>query len=69
MQYSHNPIETVCIQPVMTILWLIEWMTGFKDNALYHIDGNLNLANLLTKKHDIGVEDVSRGSQWIKGLQ
>ena len=35
---------------------------------MFHIDGSLNLADLLTKKHDIRIEDVSRGSNWIEGL-
>ena len=53
---------------VMTILRLFEWTTGSKVNPLMHIDGTLNLADLLTKKHEIGVETVSRGSEWIEGL-
>ena len=53
---------------VMTILRLFEWITGSKANPLWHIDGNLNLADLLTKKHEISVDHVSRGSDWIEGL-
>ena len=53
---------------VMTILRLFEWTTGSKDNPLFHIDGALNLADLLTKKHDLKVKDVSKGSDWIEGL-
>ena len=53
---------------VMTILRLFEWTTGSKANPLWHIDGSLNLADLLTKKHDIRVEHVSMGSEWIEGL-
>ena len=53
---------------VMTILRLFEWITGSKANPLWHIDGNLNLADLLTKKHDIRMDHVSRGSDWIEGL-
>ena len=47
---------------VMTILRLFEWTTRSKVNPLFHIDVNLNLADLLTKKHDIRIEDVLRGS-------
>ena len=54
--------------PVMTILRLFEWTTGSKINPLWHIDKGLNLADLLTKKHDIRVEHVSKGSEWIEGL-
>ena len=53
---------------VMTILRMFEWTTGAKENPLMHIDGTLNLADLLTKKHEISVETVSRGSEWIEGL-
>ena len=42
---------------VMTI------QAGSKDKVLYHIDGSLNLADLLTKEHEIGVKTVSRGSE------
>ena len=37
------------------------------DIPLYHIDGTQNIADLLTKPHLIGVEDVSSGSQWQGG--
>ena len=53
---------------VMTILRLFEWTTGSKTNPLWHIDRGLNLADLLTKKHDIRVEHVYKGSEWIEGL-
>ena len=53
---------------VMTILRLFEWTTESKENLLLRVDGNLNLADLLTKKHEIKVEHVSKGSEWIEGL-
>ena len=53
---------------VMTILRLFEWITGSKDNPLFHVDGIQNLADLLTKKHDIKVEHVSKVSERIEGL-
>ena len=39
-----------------------------KTNPLLHIEGTENLADLLTKKHELRIEDVSRGSKWIEGL-
>jgi len=54
---------------VMTIVRLFEWITGSKENPLMHIDGTLNLADLLTKKHDIEISTVSKGSKWIEGLE
>ncbi len=53
---------------VMTILRLVEWTTGSSEEALFHIDGSQNLADLLTKEHEIGMETVSKGSYWIEGL-
>ena len=53
---------------VMTILWLLEWTTGAKNGVLFHVDGSQNLADMLTKEHNIGVEAVSKGSYWIEGL-
>ena len=41
---------------------MIEWTNGDQDIPLFHIDGTLNLADLLTKEHDLGVQDVSTGS-------
>ena len=53
---------------VMTILRLFEWTTGSKDVVLFHKDGSKNLADMLMKENDVGVETVSKGSYWIKGL-
>ena len=41
---------------------------GTKTNPLLHIEGTENLADLLTKKHELRIEDVSIGSKWIEGL-
>lgn len=51
----------------MTILRLFEWTAGSK-NKVFHIDGSLNLVDLLTKEHEVGVDTVSRGFEWIEGL-
>ena len=53
---------------VMTILRMIEWTTGDKNIPLYHIESEMNLADLLTKKHDLQYKDVSAGAPWIEGL-
>ena len=47
---------------------MIEWTTGRDYLPLYHVDGELNLSDLLTKKHDLTVEDLSTGSNWQAGL-
>ena len=41
---------------------MIEWTTGCVYLPLYYVDGELNLSDLLTKKHDLTVEDLSTGS-------
>ena len=46
---------------------MIEWTNGDQDITLFHIDGTLNLADLLTKENDLGVQDVSSGSEWQEG--
>jgi len=53
---------------VMTILRLLEWTTGTTEEVLFHVDGSQNLADMLTKEHDTGIETVSKGSYWIEGL-
>ena len=47
---------------------MIEWTTSREYLPIYHVDGNLNLSDLLTKKHDLTVEDLSTGSNWQTGL-
>ena len=53
---------------VMTILRMIEWTTGTKDIPMYHIESELNLADMLTKKHDLQYKDVSSRAPWIEGM-
>ena len=47
---------------VETIRRMIEWTTGRDYLPIYHVDGTMNLADLLTKKHNLKVEDLSTGS-------
>ena len=54
---------------VSLIRQLIEWTTGKQqDLPLFHIEGNLNIADLLTKTHDISPEDLGQDSNWQSGL-
>ena len=46
---------------------MIEWTKGCDYLLLYHVDGELNLSDLLTKKHDLTIEDLSTGSNWQAG--
>ena len=54
---------------VTSIRRMIEWTTGEVDDLpLYHIDGKMNIADLLTKKHSIKVADLDNESEWQAGL-
>ena len=39
-----------------------------QELPLYHIDGKLNIADLLTKHHDISPKDLGIGTPWQDGL-
>ena len=49
---------------VETIRRMIEWTTGNDSLPIYHVNGELNPADLLTKKHELTVRDLSTGSNW-----
>ena len=58
--YVHSRVES--------IRRLIEWTTGKNDEIpLFHIDGKLNIADLLTKEMEINLEDLASGSLWQSG--
>ena len=46
---------------------LIQMTTGLEDIPLCNIDGPGNLADLLTKHHELTIQDLSIGSLWQKG--
>ena len=52
---------------VETIRRMIEWTTGHDYLPIYHVDGELNPSDLLTKKHELTVKDLSTGSDWQAG--
>ena len=52
----------------MTILQMCEWTAGETEIPIFHIDGNLNLADLLTKHHELNVDSVTMHSVWQTGL-
>ena len=58
--YVHSRVESV--------RRMIEWTIGH-DNAvpLYHIESGLNIADLLTKEHDISPAMLGPESDWHKG--
>ena len=47
---------------------MIEWTTGSERLPIYHVDGETNTADFLTKKHELlTVKDLSTGSVWQTG--
>ena len=55
---------------VATILRMVQWTLNLEDGdplPLYHIEGEINKHDLLTKEHSIGAQDVSEGSLWQTG--
>ena len=55
---------------VATVLRMVSWILSLADGEslpMYHIDGESNIADLLTKEHPIGAQDVSLGSLWQSG--
>ena len=52
---------------IETIRRMIEWTTGNELLPIYHVDGELNLADLLTKRHELSISDLSAGSVWQTG--
>ena len=47
---------------------MCEWTTGKAEVPLFHIDGKINLADLLTKQHELSVQSVTLNSKWQTGL-
>ena len=52
---------------VKTISRMIEWTTGNDLLPIYHVDGELNAADFLTKKNELSINDLSTGSVWQTG--
>ena len=66
---TNKKLRIYVLNRVNLIRQMIEWTTGETENLpLYHIDGELNPADLLTKTHDIGPTDLTVDSVWQSGL-
>ena len=49
---------------------MVQWTLALSDAdplPLYHVEGEMNVADLLTKEHTITVKDISDGSLWKTG--
>jgi hypothetical protein len=57
--YVYNRVET--------IRRLIQWTNNTDEIPLFHISGERNMADLLTKPHPTTFESVDMGSEWQNG--
>ena len=70
LSWCHNStrkLRAFIFARVESIRRMIQWTSEDDRIPLYHIEGTRNLADLLTKDHDIKVEQVSIGSPWQDG--
>ena len=70
MSWCHKTakkLRALIFARVESIRRMIQWTTGQDSIPLFHIEGISNIADLLTKKHDLKVEQVSIGSSWQEG--
>ena len=59
--WVHNRVEA--------IRTAIKWTVGeLETYPLFHISGDINLADLLTKPHQVGNSDLDSASNWQNGL-
>ena len=70
LSWCHNTVRKLrafIFARVESIRRMIQWTTEKDEIPLYHVDGTKNLADLLTKRHDIKIDQVSIGSPWQEG--
>ena len=70
LSWIHNTnikVRAYIFTRVQTIRRLIQMTTENEIIPVFHIDGKINIADLLTKPHDIQVENISIGSDWQQG--
>ena len=70
LSWIHNTrikVRAYVFARVQTTRKLMEMTTEGKTVPLFHIDGTANLADLLTKPHEISMKDLSIGSTWQNG--
>ena len=74
MCWCHNTskkLRMFTLYRVADIRRYIKLTTDLTDDEplpLYHIDGKLNIADMLTKNHEISPKDIGASSQWQNGL-
>ena len=65
---TSKKLRLYTLNRVSLIRQMINWTTGSSNNLpLFYIDGKVNPADLLTKKHSISPLDLTAGSVWQQG--
>ena len=70
LSWIHNTrikVRAYVFARVQSTRKLMEMTTENKTVPLFHIDGTANLADLLTKPHEISMKELSIGSTWQDG--
>ena len=68
---THKKLRMFTLYRVADTRRAIKAVTGLNDDdplPLYHIDGKLNMADLLTKPNNITPKDIGLNSEWQTGL-
>ena len=66
---TKKKLRMYVLNRVSLIRQMIQWTTGEEEKfPLYHVDGLLNIADLLTKERDLPLDQVTRDSAWQCGL-
>ena len=71
MAWCHNPtikLRLYVHKRVETIRRLIEWTLDSESIPLFHVSSEHNLADLVSKHHNINFSDVDTSSAWQSGL-
>ena len=71
MSWCHNvnrKLKPYVRSRVESVRRMIEWTdVPIEELPLVHIDGTMNISDLLTKHHDLSVSDMSQDSEWQCG--
>ena len=65
---KHKKLKLYVKSRVESARLMMEWTDLVTDEIpLHHIEGEMNVADLLTKKHDISITDLGQSSTWNLG--
>ena len=67
MQNTNIKLRAYTFARVEASRRLIQMTTGEEEIPIFHIDGPKNIADLLTKYHELSIQDLSTGSLWQCG--